>query len=145
MPSINDFIARGRVSDVREGMVIFHPTNTNYELHLKVAGGKYDGPRDTLINAHLHVAARKVWTVSSGGLFVTPLFGPPRIIQGRVRHIEDRSLVLHAGAPFTVELPEAETAYDLQPGSIGVNTLVNVTVFPGARIEFARQPAAANG
>ncbi len=42
-------------------------------MHLKTANGKYDGPTNTPVEAVVRVAARKVWTVPSGGNFVAPI------------------------------------------------------------------------
>jgi hypothetical protein len=95
------------------------------------------------VEARIRVQARKVWTVPSGGNFIQPIFGPPRIIQGRVKYADDRQLVVHAGATFLVDLPTAETAVDLPNGPIVVGAMVNVTALPGAVVEFIAQANAA--
>ncbi len=141
MPSVTDFVAQGKVSEVRDDAVIFRPAATQYALELKPAGGSFTGPIGVPVEALIRAVARKVWTVPSGGLFVTPLSGPPKIIQGRVLHVEDRRIVLHAGSPFIIDLPEADTAYDLQIGGIRAGGMVNVTIFPGATIELSPQGA----
>jgi hypothetical protein len=131
------FPARGKVMAVKDGTVVFAPSGTNYELHL--VAPNYDGPIGTLVDGFLRAVARKVWTVPSGGLFVAPIFGPPRTIQGRVRSMDGRSIVLQAGALFVVELPEADTAYDLARGPVAVGALVNVVALPGARFELMKR------
>jgi hypothetical protein len=95
------------------------------------------------VPALIRAAARKVYTVPSGGNFIAPIFGPPRIVQGRVRFIDDRALVLHAGAPIIVDLPGADAAIDLTDGQIQVNHLVNATLLPGATFQLAAAPAGA--
>jgi len=89
----------------------------------------------------IRVMARKVYTVPSGGNFVQPIVGPPRIIQGRVRHLDDRQLVVQASANFIVDLPAADSAIDLDNGLITLNTMVNVVALPGATLEPAAQLA----
>jgi len=90
-----------------------------------------------LVQGTVRVTARKVWTVPSGGNFVSPIFGPPRTIQGRVRSLDERSLVVHAGVPILVELPADEAGYDLVNGPLAVGVMVNVVALPGARFEPA--------
>ena len=135
MASMNDFPARGKVSAVKDGGIVFLPADSNYELHLDVPGG-YRGPVGQSVEGFIRVQARKVWTVPSGGNFIVPIFGPPRIVQGRVRHIEPGQLVVHATVPFIFTLPQNESALDLPEGPIGLNIMVNVTVLPGASFEW---------
>jgi hypothetical protein len=127
--------ARGRVIAVKDGVVHFAPSGTNYEMHLAAPG--YGGSTGVLVQGTVRVTARKVWTVPSGGNFVSPIFGPPRTIQGRVRSLDERSLVVHAGVPILVELPADEAGYDLANGPITVGVMVNVVALPGARFEPA--------
>ena len=126
--------ASGKVIRVESGKVVFTPVATNYELHLEVPN--YTGPVNVPIRCLIRVKARKVYTVPSGGNFITPIFGPPRIVQGRVRSAEPRLLVVHAALPIHVELPGSESAIDLDEGPITVGRMVNVVCEPGARVEF---------
>jgi hypothetical protein len=119
----------------KDGMVIFKPAGTNYQMHL--AAGKYTGPLDQPISAVVRVTARKVYTVPSGGNFVAPIFGQPRILQGRVLSVEDRAMVIHAGLPVVVDLPSSDTAIDLDNGQITVGMMVNVVAMPQARFTLA--------
>ena len=102
MPSLADFTARGKVMIVNDDSVVFVPKDTNYELRL-ITQGRYDGPVNVPIDARVRAVVRKLLTVPSGGGFVTPIFGPPRILQGRVRHVEDGAIVVQAGMPFVLE------------------------------------------
>ena len=130
--------ARGRITAINDGVVHFAPSATNYELHLAAPG--FAGTVGALAEGYVRVTARKVWTVPSGGNFIAPIFGPPRTIQGRVRAVDERSIVVHAGVPVVVELPAAESGYDLANGGIRVGAMVNIMVMPGARFEpVARQ------
>lgn len=127
--------ARGKVMGYRDGVVVFTPSNTTYELHL--AAPDYAGPLNTLVEGVIRAQARKAWTVPSGGNFIAPIFGPPRTIQGRVMAaVDDRTLVIRAGVPIVVELPENDRSIELTSGSITVSSLLNATVLPGARFEF---------
>lgn len=130
------FPARGKVTQNKGDSILFAPTGTNYELQLRVPAGRYDGPVGTPIECVIRVQARKVYSVASGGNFIQPLFGPPRIIQGRVRALDDGRLVVHAGTPIVVDLPTDTAAIDLNRGAITVGSVVNVVALPGAGVEF---------
>jgi len=141
-PSSIDFPTFGKVTAVKDGLITFAPRGTRYVLHLKTAG-QYTGPTDSPVAALIRVAARKVYTVPSGGNFITPIMGPPKIIQGRVKYADEQQLVIHAGATFIVSLPTADTAIDLDNGAIAVNTMVNVVALPGGSFELAPAPVVA--
>src|SRR5688500_13577021 len=92
MPSASDFPARGKVLRVENGaVVVFQPANTTYELHLALAkGAELPAPSGRSVSATIRCTARKVMTMPSGGNFITPIFGPPRVIQGMVRYLDER-------------------------------------------------------
>lgn len=129
---------RGKLLRVESGRVVFHPLDTNYEFHLET-------PADSSVSAgmkvqgRVHVKARKVYGVPSGGNFVQPILGTPRIIQGRVLEVQERSLIVKAGAIFVVELPDGPDTIDLHHGPIGADSLVNVVALPGASFEPVRE------
>jgi hypothetical protein len=127
---------------VDDNAVIFAPSNTTYELKL-VTASKYDGPVGSLIDAIIRGNARKCWTVASGGNFITPIHGPPRIVQGRIKYLDDKTMVVQAGAPVVVTLPGADDALDLNNGQLAVGSLVNCTILPGASFQLANAPVTA--
>jgi hypothetical protein len=137
MASLTDFVARGRVKSVKNGTVIFAPSNTNYELHLSLLGKNYDGPIDELVSARIRVQARKLYTVPSGGGFISPLFGPPRTIQGRALFVGDGMVVIQAGTPMVIQIPTGEDSVDLVEGPIMPGTILNAAAMPGATFELA--------
>ncbi|MEA2710006.1 MAG: hypothetical protein QOF78_2607, partial [Phycisphaerales bacterium] len=120
--------------------VVFAPRGTSYQLNLKT-GRKYDGQTNTPVEAVIRITARKVWTVPSGGNFIAPIMGPPKIVQGRVREASETQLIVHAGATFIVELPADDNAVDLPSGPITIGHMVNVTAMPGAMIEILERHA----
>lgn len=136
MARITDFPTRGRVTAKRDdNTIVFRPNGTNYELHLQPIA-PYDGPIDEPVDALLRISARKVYSVSSGGNFVSPIFGPPKIVQGRVKLIDGVYVVVHAGANFIVELPAGDSAIDLNSGAIVIGSMLNVVALRGATIEL---------
>ena len=137
MASASDFPARGKVIDVRGNVVVFQPYGTSYELHLQT-DEPYAGPKDSPVQALIRVHARKVYTVPSGGNFLAPIFGPPRIVQGRVKFMDNRAIVVQAGAPIIIDLPAADSAIDLTDGQIQLNHLVNAALLSGAKFEVVQ-------
>jgi hypothetical protein len=133
MTTAIEMTSRGKVTAVRDGLVVFSPGGTNYEMHL--ACPNFSGPMNTPVQGVVRVKARKVYTVPSGGLFITPIFGPPRIIQGRIRALDEKSMVLHAGGSIIVEFPDDDAAFDLVNGPLAVGKLANVVAWPGATFE----------
>ena len=126
--------AAGKVTSVGEGKVVFAPADTNYKLHLVCP--RYGGPINKPVRGVVRVQARKVWTVPSGGNWIQPLFGPPRIVQGRVRALAETHLVVQAGTCIRVDLPDDDIVYDLPNGPVSVGVMVNVTALPGATFEL---------
>jgi hypothetical protein len=142
MPSPLDFPARGKVLRVEGNIIVFNPSATTYELHLLNHGGEMPAASPHTISCYIRGNARKIWTMPSGGNFVTPIFGTPRVIQGRVRYLDESQAVVQAGVPFIVSLPAEDEAYDLVNGPIIPTAIINVTIFPGATFELAREAVA---
>jgi hypothetical protein len=126
--------ARGKVTGKNGTVVKFVPHNTTYELHL--VAPDFEGPMNTLVDGVIRATARKAYTVPSGGNFVSPIYGPPRTIQGRVHALDGNAIVIHAGAPIHVELPPEASGVELRRGPITVGSLVNVVALPGATFEL---------
>lgn len=135
MASLTDYPAVGKVLSVGDGHVLFNPAGTNYELKL-TTDVKYSAPLNQRIECLIRTAARKVYTVPSGGNFIAPIFGPPRTLQGRILYADDRHLVLKAGTHVIVELPLTEDAVDLAVGGLRVGAIANVVALPGARFDL---------
>src|SRR5687768_10260173 len=109
MASAIDFPTAGKVTAVKDGIVVFNPRGTTYELSLKPAELAAAPVLNAPMRVHIHADARKVWTVPSGGAFIVPIEGPPKIVQGRVRFRDDRHLVVSAGANFIFDLPAEDS------------------------------------
>jgi hypothetical protein len=136
MANASEFSARGKVIRQAAGRVVFAPSNTTYEMDLALAGDAYAGPVNVPVAATIRLKARKVYTVPAGGNFITPIQGETRIVQGRVRAVNDRELVLHCGTNVVVELPADEAAIEQSTGPIRVGGMVNAVCLPGAAFEL---------
>jgi hypothetical protein len=136
-----DFPARGKVIRVEGNVVVFNPAATTYELRLvNRDGAELPRASASTISCHIRANARKVWTMPSGGNFVTPIFGPPRVIQGRVRYLEETLAVVQGGVPIIVTWPADPVAFDLATGPIIPGAIINATLLPGATFELAAAP-----
>lgn len=133
--TMQEIAARGTVLESAGGKIIFTPINTSYRLEL-IADGAI-APDTRTVRLLITTKARKIWTVSSGGSFIMPLFGPPRLAQGWVLAADPHLLVVQTSFAINVELPAEDEAFDLASGPIGVGALVNVTLWPGARARLA--------
>lgn len=136
MANETDFPTRGKVIKVEDDRIVFAPSNTSYEIELTTPAGRYEGPQNILVEGVIRALGRKMYTVPSGGGWITPIFGKPRIIQGHVRHIDERYVVIDAGATFLVKYPDGEGATSLSHGPLRVGSMVNFTLLPGSTFEF---------
>ena len=126
--------ASGKVTSIKDGLVVFNPAGTRYELHLSAPN--FTGALNTPVKCVIRVTAKKIYTVPSGGNFITPIFGPPKIVQGLVRQADQGTLIVQAGCPIYIDLPAAESGIDLDDGPIYQGRTVNVVCEPVARAEF---------
>lgn len=117
-------------SSTTAGSIVFTPVGSTYEF---VLVGQ--APASGRGRIRMKAKARKVLTVPAGGNFVTPIQGPPRVVQGRVISIEGNKVVVQAGVPVEVELPVEDTAVDLNDGAIAVGKKINATLLPGATFD----------
>jgi len=125
---------KGTVLGTQGSAVVFQPLNTTYNLYLQPANGTpAEGPAAVVVKA----TARKVYTVPSGGLFVSPIMGPPKTFQGRVIDAKDDSITLDCGVIVNVKLPNIAGGVELACGPISVGSLVNVIAVAGATLEKA--------
>jgi hypothetical protein len=131
----NGFLARGKVMEANDSLIVFQPSNTNYQMHLRPTR-PYSGPVGQPIDARIQAKAMKIYTVPSGGGFIAPLFGPPKTIQGRALLLDEKSVVIEAGVPIVVEIPQADSGVDLSEGPLAVGSIVNAVALPGATFEF---------
>ena len=132
---LSTFPAVGRVLEIRDDILVFNPLNTNYELHLRHGNRRWSGPVKQRTQILIRAKGRKIWTVPSGGNFLTPIFGPPRIAQGRIKHLDEKLMVVQAATPIIIELPADDAAYSLATGVLSPGTLINATLLPGATYE----------
>jgi hypothetical protein len=116
--------------------VIVRPLNTSYEHHLLFKAGSTP-EAGKHVRGLFRGVARKVYGVPSGGAFVTPILGTPRIVQGRVVSVRERQLAVQAAGVWVIDLPADASAIDLAHGPVAEGDMVNVVLLPGAWFEAA--------
>lgn len=121
--------AEGTVKSCDAGKVVLLPSGTTYELHLQTSASL---PVGNLVRGMVNLVGRKVWTVSAGGGFITPILGEPRVIQGRILAVEGNRILVQAGTVVSIDLPQGKSAMDLKNGPLTPGVMVNATIKPGA-------------
>lgn len=135
MPATSDFTATGRVLSVSDSnQVVFSPTDTTYRLHLAANDPTFAAHIGQVIPSEIHATARKIFTIASGGGFIAPIFGTPKVVQGRVVYVDQTTVVVRASTLIVIELPPTSDAIDLAHGAIIVGSMINAVLLPGASI-----------
>ncbi len=132
--------AKGKVIRVEGDSIVFKPSNSTYELILKSPG--YAGPVGEAVELVIHGKARKSYTVPSGGLFVSPIMGPPKVLQGRVKDVSGDQITLNCGVVMNITLSTEPGAIEMANGPIAANGLVNVILMAGASAELLQTSVA---
>ncbi|MEM1010702.1 MAG: hypothetical protein AAGI46_00615 [Planctomycetota bacterium] len=126
----------GRLLSNKGGVVVFQPRGSTYELQLREPDGGLTATVGKPLKGYVLVKARKVYTVPTGGAFIQPIMGEPRIVQGRVTKVVEtgvgRRVTVRAGANVIVDLPADDHAIDLNDGIIEEGQMINVVCAPGA-------------
>jgi hypothetical protein len=133
--------AKGKVIRVEGDMIVFKPGTTTYEMHLLCPG--YAGPVGEPVELVIEAVARKAYTVPSGGLFVSPIMGTPKVLQGRVKDLTDDQITLDCGVLINITLATIPGSIELARGPIGAGSLVNVILMAGAGAKLAPQATTA--
>jgi hypothetical protein len=131
-----DLTTTGEFLGTRGELVIVKPLNANYQHHVRLEGGSPPALGKS-VRGLFRGVARKIYGVPSGGAFVTPILGTPRIVQGRVVSVTDRKLAIRAAGVWVIDLPADALAIDLAHGPVAEGDMVNAVLLPGAWFEVA--------
>jgi len=110
----------GKLLEQSSESIVLAIPGTDYKLHLAIkaplpanALNRYDG--------RIRAQARRVDVIKAGGVFVEPVIGRPRRIQGRVIAVDAaaNTITVKAVAPFVCKLLDArQKASDFEIGSM---------------------------
>jgi hypothetical protein len=122
-------IAALRVSEVKDGSIVVEVPNTEYRLLLAAPAG-FSAKRGQRIRGEIHANALRMHRSDTGGRFIEPIYGQPRIVQGEIIAIDApaRRVLMDMAVPVSVTLQPAQ---DLN--AIAVGELWNCYVESGTR------------
>ncbi len=112
-----------------EGASSFGIPHSNYVLQLMAPPG--DAGK---VQGRIQARALKMHLAQGGGVFIEPLQGAPRIVQGRVLATDavTNRVLANVVVPMWISVPEGQAASAFRHGD-----LVNFYVESGARLEPA--------
>ena len=92
---------------------------TDYQMHL-VCNGKTAAHIGKRIQGVIHVKALRMHKASAGGSFIEPIYGHPRVVQGRVVAIDlaQNRLLCEVVVPMWVEPFDGQSAADFNAGDM---------------------------
>lgn len=124
-------VASLRFVRMQNDMVVFKVPGTDYELHL-VCRDPLNVPEGRRVKGTIHARALRMHQSDTGGRFMEPVYGPPRIVQGTVLEADSQNnrLLMDLTVPVWVTLDPAQTAAKYHPGA-----MLNFYVESGTRFE----------
>ena len=92
---------------------------TDYQIHL-VCNGTTAAHIGKRIQGVIHVKALRMHKASAGGSFIEPIYGHPRVVQGRVVAIDlsQNRLLCEVVVPMWVEPFDGQSATDFNAGDM---------------------------
>lgn len=122
-----------RVAEVGPELVVLEVPGTEYRLHL-ATDSSLSGGVGRRVTGEIHAKALRMHRSDTGGRFIEPIYGQPRIVQGEVVAIDapQRRILMDMAVPVWVTVLPAQ---DLAAVSIG--DLWNCYVESGTRFEPA--------
>lgn len=114
--------ARVVVESLDGSRVVVSVPGTEYRLHLVPGAPASAFPTRPHARATGSVRGRalRMHRAAAGGVFIEPIEGHPRILQGRVLEVDaaGRRLLLHAVIPMWMDLAEGQSAEEFQAGDL---------------------------
>jgi len=114
-----DSLANLRVVEVRPEFVIFEVPGTEYRLHLATIS-PLGGSVGKRVQGEIHAKALRMHRSDTGGRFIEPIYGQPRIVQGEVLAIDApaRRVLMDMTVPVWVSVQPAQDLGAIQPGEL---------------------------
>ncbi|MFM9956967.1 MAG: hypothetical protein ACKVZJ_02740 [Phycisphaerales bacterium] len=123
--------ARGVLVESSSSKVVISFPGSDYQLHLAPERPVTTPPGKRILGI-IKAQVRRIDQVRTGGQFVEPVMGRPRIIQGRVVEVNASpngpgTITVLAPMPILLKLSDLQRADQFKPGD-----LVNTHALPGA-------------
>lgn len=122
-------VTRGQLLEQGDGRVVIGIPGSDYQLHL-ASDGAVQSNKHGEVRGVVRAKAGKLERVGSGGIFIEPVYGQPRRVQGRVVRKDSAANTLTVQGPCVVvaELEATQRATDIPIGE-----LVAFNVHSGSR------------
>jgi len=117
--STDTTVTRGLLLEHSPGRAVIALPGSDYQLHLLIPHPVEPGPHGE-VSGRIAARALKVDRVGTGGLFIEPLYGRPRRVQGRVVSRDAAANTLTVAAPCVVvaQLDVTQRATDFPLGDL---------------------------
>ncbi len=117
-----DGVMRGVLEALSDDRIVIALPHTDYRLHLVpgVPAASIATPIGKRLKGVIHARALRMFKASGGGLFIEPLEGAPRIVAGRVIHVDaaQRRVLVDVAAPMWMTLAPDNAADEFAPGEM---------------------------
>lgn len=119
MQSTASDITRAVLQHMDGDKIILAVPATDYQIHL-VCNGTTAAHIGKRIQGVIHVKALRMHKASAGGSFIEPIYGHPRVVQGRVVAIDlaQNRLLCEVVVPMWVEPFDGQSASDFNVGDM---------------------------
>ncbi len=113
--------ARVVVQSVADGRVVVTVPHTQYELELALGRA---AAAESLVGKHIngliHARALKMHHAAGGGVFIEPVQGHPRSVQGRIlaTDVVNNKVLAHIVVPMWVRVPQGQAASEFTTGEL---------------------------
>ena len=129
-------VATLRVREVRPELAVLDVPGTEYQLHLAVdpASAANTLAAGRRIDGEIHASALRMHRSDTGGRFIEPIYGQPRIVQGEVIAVDEpgRRVLMDMAVPVWMAVQATQDLSAIHPGE-----LWNCYVQSGTRFEPA--------
>ncbi len=128
----SDATVRGVLERFAGDAIVISLPHTEYRLYLvpTVPAAAIPTPIGKRIKGTIHAKALRMFKAAGGGQFIEPLEGAPRIVAGRLLHIDasGRRVLVDVAAPMWMTLAD-----DNEPSEFAPGDMVNCYVESGTR------------
>ncbi|MFO0830125.1 MAG: hypothetical protein U0572_18430 [Phycisphaerales bacterium] len=124
--SVSDVVRAVLASKSDDSVVLAIP-GTSYRLTFKTSG-PIPAQEGKHVKGRIHGKALRMHVAHAGGAFIEPVYGQPRIVQGRVRAIDSAAnrVLVDIAVPAWLSVAEGQSASEFAVGQ-----LVNMYVESG--------------
>lgn len=129
--SIPSDTACGILTRQGQGTIDLQVPGTAYALTLACAAVPAGAQVGRRLRGTVRATALKLHHADAGGVFVEPVAGAPRIVQGRVLATDLRTnrILADVVLPMWIDLPDSQAASDFQTGQLVNSHLASGTAF----------------